>query len=160
MSLLASNSPHLPFQGLGSEDALHELAEMLPDALVTSDLDGRVTYWNRAAERITGWTSAAASGRDCSILAGDAIHGCSCGVGPIRCGLVEQGRTSKTCTLRAKDGRLLVIVKNAVPLTTADGDVVGALEVFTEVGEAGLEPRDRRDGLAGAGERCGMVGCH
>jgi two-component system response regulator HydG len=153
--------PHLPFQGLGSEEALHRLADALPDALFTIDLAGRVTYWNRAAERITGWTAAEAVGRDCSILAGDAVNGCACGVGPIKCGLVEQGRTAKTCRLRAKDGRLLQIVKNAVPLWAPDGAPVGALETFTAVGEVGAEPRcewrppDRKDG-----DFCGLVGRH
>ncbi|MGA8892021.1 MAG: sigma 54-interacting transcriptional regulator [Anaeromyxobacteraceae bacterium] len=150
-----------PFLGLGSEASLHALADVLPDALFTIDLEGRVTYWNHAAERITGWSRQEAIGRDCSILAGDALRGCSCGVGPLRCGLAEQGRTSKTCTLRTKDGRLLLIVKNAVPLYAADGRVTGALESFTEVGEAGFEPRcDWRPATRGEADFCGMTGRH
>jgi len=127
--------------GLGSEAALRAVADALPDALFTTDLTGRVTYWNAVAERITGWTAAEAIGRDCSILAGDAVHGCSCGVGPVKCGLAEQGRSSKTCTLRAKDGQLLRIVKNAVLLYAPDGRVTGALETFTSVGEGAAAPR-------------------
>ena len=138
---LNSTASKLPFLGLGSEAALRAVADALPDALFTIDLAGRVTYWNRAAERITGWSHEEALGRDCSILAGDAVNGCSCGVGPLRCGLAEQGRTSKTCTLRTKDGRLLLIVKNAVPLLAPDGRPMGALESFTEVGDADVEPR-------------------
>ena len=130
-----------PFLGLGSEASLHALADALPEALFTTDLAGRVTYWNPSARRITGWSADDALGKDCSILAGDAVRGCSCGAGPLRCGLAELGRTSKTCTLRTKDGRLLLIVKNAVPLYGAPGEVVGALETFTEVGEEGFEPR-------------------
>jgi hypothetical protein len=64
-----------------------------------------VELLQRAFERSVP-EAAEAIGRDCSILAGDAVNGCACGVGPIKCGLVEQGRTAKTCTLRAKDGRL------------------------------------------------------
>ena len=111
----------LSYLGLGSEEALRSIADALPDGLFTTDLDGRVTYWNAAAERITGWSRDEAMGSDCSILAGDAVNGCVCGNGPMKCGLVEQGPTSKTCTLRAKDGRLLVIVKNAVPMLAPDG---------------------------------------
>ncbi len=153
--------PHLAFQGLGTAEALYRLADGLPDALFTIDLEGRVTSWNRAAERITGWTRDEAMGRDCSILAGDAVHGCACGVGPIKCGLVEQGRTAKTCTLRAKDGRLLQIVKNAVPLWSPEGAPVGALETFTAVGEVGAEPRcDWRPEARAAGGHRGLVGHH
>src|SRR5512133_366697 len=156
----AASNP-LPFLGFGTEAALREFTDALPDGLFTIDLAGRVTFWNRAAARITGWAPEEALGRDCSILAGDAFNGCACGVGPIRCGLVEQGRTSKTCTLRAKDGRLLLIVKNAVPIFAPDGRPVGALESFTTVGEAGLEPRCDLPGAERPLENpCGLVGRH
>jgi two-component system response regulator HydG len=123
----------LPFLGLGSESAVHQLGDVLPDGLFMTDVAGRVTYWNRAAERITGWKREEAVGRDCSILAGDSVRGCACGLGPIRCGMVERERTSKTCNVRARDGRLLLIVKSAVPLFAPSGEPVGALETFTEV---------------------------
>ncbi len=155
--------PALPFLGLGSEAALQAMADALPDGLFTTDLEGRVTYWNRAAERITGWSRAEALGRDCSILAGDAVSGCSCGAGPIRCGMVEQGRTSKSCTVRAKNGRLLHIVKNAVPILAPDGAPLGALESFTDVGAASDAGRcEVRIGRAGsaAPDFEGMVGGH
>jgi len=159
LTLPSPVAPRLPYLGLGTEEALRSLSDALPDAVFTTDLGGRITSWNRTAERITGWTGAEALGRECSILAGDAVRGCTCGAGPIRCGLIEQGRTSKTCTLRTKDGRLLLIVKNAVPLTGADGEVVGALESFTEVGEAGFEPRlTCPPAPEPAGDFCGMIG--
>ncbi|MGB8933233.1 MAG: PAS domain-containing protein, partial [Anaeromyxobacteraceae bacterium] len=129
MTLPPNHAP-LPFLGLGSERALREMGDALPDALFTTDLEGRVTWWNRAAERITGWSRAEALGRDCSILAGDAVRGCACGKGPIRCGMTELERVSKTCTVKAKDGRLLTIVKSAVPLHAPDGRPLGALETF------------------------------
>lgn len=123
----------IPFLGLGSEGAVHHLADALPEGLFTTDVDGRVTYWNRAAERITGWSRDEALGRDCSLLAGDTVRGCACGLGPIKCGMVARQRVSKTCTIRTKDGRLLLIVKSAVPLFAPGGAPVGALETFTEV---------------------------
>jgi PAS domain S-box-containing protein len=149
---------NLPFRGLGSEEALQQLADVLPDALFTTDLGGRVTSWNAAAERITGWSAKEAIGRDCSILAGDAVRGCVCGTGPIKCGLVTQGRTTKTCTLRTKDGRLLPIVKNAVLVNGEDGRPTGALESFAAVGEVSdgrCEVNPRADG-----DFCGLVGRH
>jgi PAS domain S-box-containing protein len=110
-----------PFLGLGSEEALRHVADALADGLFTTDADGRVTFWNDGAERITGWTRGEAIGTNCSILAGDAVSGCSCGRGPIRCGLAAKGRSSKQCTIRTKDGRLLAIVKSAVPIRDAKG---------------------------------------
>jgi len=150
----------LPFLGLGTEATLRSVADALPDALFTTDLEGKVTFWNRAAERITGWSRAEAVGRDCSILAGDAVNGCACGSGPMRCGLAETGRTSKTCTLRTKEGRLLSIVKNAVPLRTPDGATTGALESFTAVEEVQEQSCGLPDAPPRAGGPCGLVGRH
>ena len=134
-----SDHDPLPYLGLGTEEALRAIADALPDALFTTDLEGKVTFWNQTAERITGWTRADAIGRDCSILAGDAVNGCACGSGPMRCGLAEAGRTSKTCTLRAKDGRLLSIVKHAVPIRAPDGRTTGALELSFSAISCGMK---------------------
>ena len=154
-------NPPLPFHGLGSPEAIRQLGDQLPDGLFTTDLEGRITYWNQAAQRITGWSPEEALGKSCSILAGDAINGCSCGVGPIRCGMVERGRTSKCCTVLTRDGRLLLIVKNAVPLHAPTGEPVGALESFTDVGSvAGFEKRlaEVRAQAAAATDCCGLRG--
>ncbi|HET8732196.1 MAG TPA: sigma 54-interacting transcriptional regulator [Anaeromyxobacteraceae bacterium] len=149
-----------PFLGLGNESSLRALADALPEALFETDLEGRVTYWNRNAERITGWSAEEALGKDCSILAGDAVRGCSCGAGPLRCGLASSGRSSKTCTLRTKDGRLLTIVKSAVPIRGADGEITGALETFTEVAEEGVTGCEWHPLGTGEGPPCGIVGRH
>jgi len=153
----------LPFHGLGSEQDLRSMADVLPDGLFLIDLDGKITYWNKAAERITGWPAEEAVGKSCALLAGDAVNGCSCGVGPIRCGMVDRGRTSKCCTIRTRDGRLLLIVKNAVPLFAASGAPVGALESFTDV-EFVTDLRQRvaetRARGSGSSDFCGLVGRH
>jgi PAS domain S-box-containing protein len=120
------------FLGFGSEQALRHIAGGLADAVFTTDAGGLITYWNAAAERLTGWAAAEALGNRCSLLAGDVANGCVCGAGPIRCGLALQGRSSKQCTTRTKDGRLLTIVKSAVAIRDATGTAIGALETFTE----------------------------
>jgi PAS domain S-box-containing protein len=40
------------------------LLDLATDAIHVRDLAGRVTYWNRAAERLYGWTAAEAQGRN------------------------------------------------------------------------------------------------
>jgi PAS domain S-box-containing protein len=37
--------------------------EALPHAVITTDLDGRVTFWNRAAEKLYGWRATEVMGR-------------------------------------------------------------------------------------------------
>lgn len=142
------------FLGFDSEQSLRHIAEALADGLFTTDAAGRITYWNAAAERITGWSSREALGQDCSLLAGDAVNGCACGEGPIRCGLALDGRRSKQCTTRAKDGHLIDIVKSAVPIRDASGAAIGALESFTPVKDAVADHVPIGGGLAG------LVGRH
>lgn len=48
-----------------TERHIHDLIELLdkaPDAILLTDLDGRITFWNRGAERITGHLAIAALG--------------------------------------------------------------------------------------------------
>ena len=151
----------LPFLGLGSETQLRALADALPHGLFTIDASGAITFWSEGAARITGYTRAEALGKPCSLLAGDAVDGCGCGDGPVVCGLVERGRSSKCCTIRTRDGGELRIIKNAVPLLGEDGAPAGALETFAEVhgavafaGRAALGAR----AAAAEGDFCGLTG--
>ncbi len=147
-----------PFDGLDGEDALRALADALPDGLFTTDLDGRVTFWNKSAERITGWSREEALGQTCALLAGDAMNGCPCGVGPTRCGMVERGFSSRCCNARTKDGRHVLLVKKAVPLYTRDRQLMGAIETFMEIGTAVVEHRGSGAGAAAEPATVGLVG--
>ncbi|WP_242355483.1 MULTISPECIES: sigma-54-dependent Fis family transcriptional regulator [unclassified Anaeromyxobacter] len=159
----------LPFLGLDSVETLRRMADALPDGLFLTDREGTVTFWNRAAERITGWPRSEAIGQRCSILAGDSVNGCPCGAGLLKCGVAERSRSSLCCTIRKRDGAPQLIVKNAVPLFAADGLPAGTLETFTDVASAPIatappagpaEPAALRDDGAPAGELCGLVGGH
>src|SRR3989449_1797513 len=58
-------------QGMGREIAQARLAaivESSDDAIVSKSLDGIVTSWNPAAERMFGWTSAEAVGRHITLI--------------------------------------------------------------------------------------------
>src|SRR5690606_9459886 len=46
------------------------LIDMAPDAIVLRDLDHRILFWSRGAERLYGWTAAEAVGRDFGDLPG------------------------------------------------------------------------------------------
>jgi len=44
------------------------LLESMADGVFTLDQNGRITLWNRAIERITGYSAEEALGRGCEIL--------------------------------------------------------------------------------------------
>jgi two-component system response regulator HydG len=154
-----SHAP-LPLLGLGSEERIRALADLVPDGLFTTDLDGTITFWNRAAEELTGWAREEAVGQRCSLLAGDLVSGCSCGAGPLRCDLARTGRSSKQCAIRTRDGQTLVIVKNAVPLLDEGGAPVGALESFAAVGTAEALAGDACAVTSSSGRFVGLLGRH
>ncbi|HEY1379368.1 MAG TPA: PAS domain S-box protein [Gemmataceae bacterium] len=56
-----------------AQEALREHAALLDeatDAILVEDPDGRVTFWNRGAERLYGWRAAEAIGRESAELTG------------------------------------------------------------------------------------------
>jgi diguanylate cyclase (GGDEF)-like protein/PAS domain S-box-containing protein len=46
-----------------SEDSFRAVADTVFDAIVMVDMDGRITYWNHAAERMWGYTADEANGK-------------------------------------------------------------------------------------------------
>jgi PAS domain S-box-containing protein len=49
---------------------LHDLLDRARDAIIVTDLERRVTSWNRGAERLSGWPAAEAEGRPLEELLG------------------------------------------------------------------------------------------
>src|SRR5437667_12358831 len=50
------------------------ITQTAPDAIVSADSDGRITYFNPAAERIFGYSSAEASGQPLTLLMPERFH--------------------------------------------------------------------------------------
>ncbi|MEP0846694.1 MAG: PAS domain S-box protein [Phycisphaerae bacterium] len=121
--------------------AAHGLQRIILDtaatAVFTVDPEERITSVNQAFCDITGFAPAEVIGRHCRVLKGDpCAHGC---------GLFDPDRETpvfrKECTIHAKDGRRLTIIKNANLLHDAHGRVTGAIESFIDV-TALVEARD------------------
>ncbi len=47
---------------------LHQLIEAISDAVVVSNVAGKITLWNRAAEEMFGYTAAEALGQNLDII--------------------------------------------------------------------------------------------
>jgi PAS domain S-box-containing protein len=59
------------------EERLREQAALLDlarDAILLRDLDGRITFWNKSAERLYGWTSEEVVGQAAAKLFGDDVE--------------------------------------------------------------------------------------
>ena|GEM_PF-331080 len=113
---------------------LAAIAASSPDALLSCDLDGRLTSWNEGAERLFGWTAEEAIGRPFGFLAppGVAPEG-----EPKRIfDTVRRGDKVDIETVRRhKDGRLVDVHFVGTQLKGPGGEMIGQMVVMRDVGE-------------------------
>ncbi len=112
------------------------LIDNLYDAVYFVDCERRITYWNRAAELLTGYPADKVIGMHCSenIL----VHTDDCGKGLCRsdCPLsatILDGRPRETNVyLRHKDGHRVSVSVRVQPVRNPQGETIGAVEVFSD----------------------------
>ncbi|MDP4160060.1 MAG: PAS domain S-box protein, partial [Bacillota bacterium] len=109
------------------------------DAVLTTDVDGNVTYLNPVAERVTGWRNEEAQGLRIENVF-DIFHERSGEpmAQPVWQCLMEDRvvELSNHAVLRHRDGRqLFYIDDSAAPIRNRDGQVIGAVLVFHDVSE-------------------------
>ncbi|MFZ0314809.1 MAG: diguanylate cyclase [Candidatus Korobacteraceae bacterium] len=109
------------------------------DAILSTDLEGNITYLNAVAERMMGWTHGEALGRSLDEVfrivdretRGSAAN-------PMEFAIEQEHMVSLTADslLLRRDGSELIIEDSAAPIRDHDGRVVGAVLVFRDVGRA------------------------
>ena len=103
------------------------------DAIIGKDLATRVVSWNRAAERMYGWTADEMRGRPIAVLVPPGIPDEL----PQIMARIAAGQTVEHLeTVRVrKDGRLLQVSLSVSPLRDAEGRIVGASTVARDITE-------------------------
>ena len=109
------------------------------DAILSTDLAGRITYLNAVAEKMMGWTCGEALGRrlDEVFRIVDRETRASA-ANPLEFAVEQEqmvGLTADSLLVR-RDGSELAIEDSAAPIRDHDGRVVGAVLVFRDVGRA------------------------
>jgi PAS domain S-box-containing protein len=129
------------------DDFLAAIVESSEDAIIGKDVNGIITSWNPAAERLFGYSAAEAIGCPIAILAPpDRADEMPAILARIRRGeRVEPYDTVR----RAKDGRLVPISLTVSPIRDEDGQVVGASKIARDISarkrtEEALRDADRR----------------
>lgn len=113
-----------------------QVLDNLYDGVYCVDDQRQITYWNRAAERISGYRAAEVIGSRCSdnILVHVDPRGqplCKTGC-PLTRTLRGGEPQSSEVYLRHKDGHRVPVQVRVSPLTDAAGKIVGAVEVFND----------------------------
>jgi diguanylate cyclase (GGDEF)-like protein/PAS domain S-box-containing protein len=113
-------------------DILEALIRASPLAIIALDRQGRVTLWNPAAERISGWSAAEVLGRAYPIVPSDrsAEHRA----------LLERAARGEALTgievrRQRKDGSLVDLSVFSAPLRDAGEAVIGTVAILADVTE-------------------------
>lgn len=115
-------------------ELLAALLEEMDGGIYIVDGERRILYWNRGAEKITGYLAQQVIGRPCQ---SDLLMHCDlegkvlCGSGCPLAGVIEDGAPREvTVYLRHRDGHRLPVHVRARPLRDSQGHIVGVLELF------------------------------
>ncbi len=110
-----------------------QLLDAVGEAVIATDLEGTVVYWNPAAERLYGWDKGEAVGRDIVDLTVAE---------PTReqaAEILAQVRAGKTWTgrydARRADGTLVPVWVTDAPFYDADGRLAGIIGVSSDISE-------------------------
>ena len=112
------------------------LLDEMFDGVYFVDLDRRITYWNKGAERITGFSASEVTGRSCSENILVHVDGCGNQLCENGCPLTAAVRRDNVGVLEVylhhRDGHRVPVTVRAAPMHDAEGRVVGAIEVFSD----------------------------
>jgi PAS domain S-box-containing protein len=105
--------------------------DSVADGVFTVDPDLHITYWNRAAEEITGYPSREAMGRRCHEIFRASL--CAAEY-PMRQAIPTGGTPSPAeVEILTRDGNELTVSVSAVALRDRDGSFLGGVESFRDV---------------------------
>lgn len=156
---------------MGDRDVYRELIDNLYEGVYFVDRERRITYWNKGAERITGYDGDRVLGRCCgddllNHVASDGRELCGDGCPLLAC--MSDGQTREAeVFLHHADGHRVPVLVRAAPMRDDHGEIVGAVESFSSA-ERLVAAREkvrqlrqvtRTDDLTGIRNRVHLEGC-
>lgn len=125
------SNPAVPATADKAELLLAAIVESSDDAIVSKDLNGIVTSWNKAAERIFGWKASEIIGRSITTIIPPELHGDEPKIlAKLRAG--ERIEHFQTVRMR-KDGERLDVSLTVSPIRNRDGKVIGAAKIARDI---------------------------
>ena len=117
------------------KDFYKEIIDNLYDGIYFVDRDRIITYWNKGAERITGYSATQTLGRGCrenllNHVTANGVQLCqrNCPLAAV----MEDGKEREAeVFLHHADGHRLPVVIRASALRDGEGNIIGAIECFS-----------------------------
>jgi diguanylate cyclase (GGDEF)-like protein/PAS domain S-box-containing protein len=133
------NSPPLSFPAPSPNEKttpFKHVVDSLPDGVYITDRERRITYWNHAAEELSGYSAQEVLGKRCSENFLMHIDDSGCLLCQGDCPLsrtLEDGLPHRAdLYLHHKSGHRVPVEVRVRPIWGGNGEVVGAVEVFSD----------------------------
>ncbi|HEY5555007.1 MAG TPA: sensor domain-containing diguanylate cyclase [Cellulomonas sp.] len=147
------------------------LLDAMSDGVYVVEPSRRITYWNRAAEEISGFSAAEMVGRWCGDGRLNHVNERGVELCGASCPLVATMRDGRTRSVRVfvhhRDGHVRPVHVTAAALRAEDGTISGAVETFRDDSDRRVLEQDLReaenlalvDPLTGVGNRRSLDRC-
>ena len=140
------------------------IIENMVDGLFTVDADCTITYWNKAAEDMLGYSREEVIGRTCDVLKSPSCMKSRSADPSGKCRLFSEGKiVRRRCMVETKDGSKRFIIKNARLLRGAKGEVIGGVENIVDITDQVSQEQQLqqlRRQLKGRSSYCKLIGSH
>jgi PAS domain S-box-containing protein len=120
-------------QSVDTSARIIAIIESSDDAILSKDLNGIITSWNKGAQSLFGYTAAEAVGKSVVMLIPESRHNEE----PRILDRIRRGeRIDHYETVRQrKDGSLIDISLSVSPIRTAEGRIIGASKIARDISE-------------------------
>ncbi len=121
---------------ISQDDFYKTLLDNLSEAVYFVDCDRRISYWNKAAETLTGRTASEVLGFCCSdniLVHTDNAGTQLCLMGcPLNAMMTDGQIHEASVYLRHKDGHRVPVQIKVIPIRDSSGKITGGIETFTD----------------------------
>jgi PAS domain S-box-containing protein len=110
--------------------------DCIGDGLICTDASGSITFMNRLAESMTGWTREDAAGRrmaECVPIVDAVTRKAICDPMAKAISQNAKGNLPSNCVFIRRDGHEVFIEDSVAPIHDSKGEITGAVIVFHEV---------------------------
>jgi two-component system phosphate regulon sensor histidine kinase PhoR len=109
----------------------HFIIQSMADAVITVDGNMRVTDFNKAAEKLTGYTRQEALGKFCGEVLQSSMCGQEC---PLKMAMSDGEAVTREAVLHNRRGQDIEVMLAASALRDDQGNLLGGVETFRDIG--------------------------
>ncbi len=113
------------------EESFFEVLNRIPDGLFTTDSELRITYFNPAAEKITGYPAIKAVGMYCTDVLGKSLYGSDNPLNDFKSD--GDGIYNQELFITHVDGRKIPTIFSISVFRDDSGKIIGGLQIFKDI---------------------------